>query len=157
MIRNDNEYREAVQRLTEERSRLEEHRVLLREAGLSESEIKRVTDPMVSFHLQLAEEVENYDNLKRGQFGRLDNFRGLGHLLVALRISRGLTQRDLAQRLNVHESQVSRDERNEYFGITMERATRVLDALGVRLRTEVVTDVVDIQGSEETHPFQTNG
>jgi hypothetical protein len=37
----------------------------------------------------------------------------------------------------VHESQVSRDERNEYFGITLERAARVLDALGARLRSQV--------------------
>lgn len=151
MIRNDNEYREAVERLTEERRRLDEHRQRLRGAGLSEPELKRVIDPMESFHLQLAEEVENYDNLKRGQFGKLDNFRGLGHLLIALRIGRALTQRDLAQRLSVHESQVSRDERNEYFGITLERATRILDALGVQLRTEVVTDVVDVQGSQEPH------
>jgi hypothetical protein len=37
----------------------------------------------------------------------------------------------------VHESQVSRDERNEYFGITLERAIRILDALNVRLHTRV--------------------
>jgi hypothetical protein len=37
----------------------------------------------------------------------------------------------------VHESQVSRDERNEYFGITLERAVKVLDALNVRLHTKV--------------------
>jgi transcriptional regulator with XRE-family HTH domain len=43
----------------------------------------------------------------------------------------------LAKRLNVHESQVSRDERNEYFGITLERAIKILDALNVRLHTKV--------------------
>jgi transcriptional regulator with XRE-family HTH domain len=43
----------------------------------------------------------------------------------------------LAKRLNVHESQVSRDERNEYFGITLERAIRLLDALNVKLHTQV--------------------
>jgi hypothetical protein len=40
----------------------------------------------------------------------------------------------------VHESQVSRDERNEYFGITLERAVKVLDALNVRLRTRVAIE-----------------
>jgi hypothetical protein len=43
----------------------------------------------------------------------------------------------LARRLNVHESQVSLDERNEYFGITLDRAAKILDALGVRLHTTV--------------------
>jgi transcriptional regulator with XRE-family HTH domain len=43
----------------------------------------------------------------------------------------------LAKRLDVHESQISRDERNEYFGISLERAAKVLDALGVTLRSSV--------------------
>jgi hypothetical protein len=37
--------------------------------------------------------------------------------------------------VGVHESQVSRDERNEYHGVTVERASRILDAMGVRLRS----------------------
>jgi transcriptional regulator with XRE-family HTH domain len=43
----------------------------------------------------------------------------------------------LARRLHVHESQVSRDERNEYFGITLERTIKILDTLNVQLRTRV--------------------
>ena len=137
MIRNESEYKEAVGRLAEEQKRLTEHRARLKEAGLSDEEIKRVIDPMESFHLQLKEEVESYERLKRGEFDELVNFRGFGHLLIALRIGQGISQRDLAKRLGVHESQVSRDERNEYFGITLERAVKVLDALNVRLRTKV--------------------
>lgn len=137
MIRNETEYQEAVARLADEQKRLADHRVRLKDAGLKEEEIKRVIDPMESFHLQLKEEVESYERLKRGQFDDLDNFRGFGHLLIALRIAQGISQRDLAKRLDVHESQVSRDERNEYFGITLERAIKILDALNVRLRTKV--------------------
>ena len=140
MIRNETEYKEAVARLAEERSRLGEHRARLKESGLADEEIKRVIDPMESFHLQLKEEVESYERLKRGEFDELVNFRGFGHLLIAVRIAQGTSQRDLAKRLRVHESQVSRDERNEYFGITLERAVKVLDALNVRLRTTVELD-----------------
>jgi ribosome-binding protein aMBF1 (putative translation factor) len=137
MIRNETEYQEASVRLAEERQRLADHRARLKEANLNDEEIKRVTDPMESFHLQLKEEVESYERLKRGQFEELENLRGLGHLLISLRIARGISQRELAKRLNVHESQVSRDERNEYFGITLERAVKVLDALDVKLYTKV--------------------
>jgi len=137
MIRNDTEYREAVARLTEERARLESHRRALRDAGLSEEEVKRVCDPMESFHMQLKEEVESYERLSRGEFGEFQNLRGIGQLLVGLRIAQGLSQRELAQRLGVHESQVSRDERNEYYNITLERAGRILDALGAELKTTV--------------------
>src|SRR5271165_6254020 len=137
MIRNETEYQEASARVADERNRLADHRARLKEAGLSDVEIKRVIDPMESFHLQLQEEVENYERLKRGEFDDLDNLRGLGHLLISTRIAQGVSQRELARRLGVHESQVSRDERNEYFGITLERAAKVLDALNVKLHTKV--------------------
>src|SRR4029079_10758009 len=49
----------------------------------------------------------------------------------------GLTQRELAERLGISESLVPRDERNEYHGITVERAQRILDALGETVRGRV--------------------
>ena len=110
MIHNEKEYTEAVNRLAEEHARLSLYRKRLTEEGLSAEAVQRVVDPMESFHLQLKEEVESYERLKR---------------------------RELAKRLGVHESQVSRDERNEYFGITLERAMKVLTALHVHLRTTV--------------------
>ncbi len=135
MIRNEAEYQEAVRRLAEEKERLTEHEARLKSMGLGADELKRALDPLRSFHLQLEEEVQSYERLKRGELGELSNLHGLGQALVALRIALGLTQRELAERLGVHESQVSRDERNEYHGITVERATRILDALDVRLRS----------------------
>jgi ribosome-binding protein aMBF1 (putative translation factor) len=140
MIRNEAEYQEASKRLSEEAVRFQEHRQRLKQTGLNDLEIKRAIDPLESFHLQLREEVEAYERLKRGEFEDLDNLTGLGHLLITSRIAQGLTQRELARRLGVHESQVSRDERNEYFAITLERAVKVLDALNVRLRTQVAIE-----------------
>jgi DNA-binding XRE family transcriptional regulator len=137
MIRNETEYQEAVARLSDEQKRLKEHRKRLKDTGLTAEEIKRVMDPMESFHLQFKEEVDSYERLKRGEFEELDNLRGLSHLLISLRIAQGISQRELAKRLDVHESQISRDERNEYFGITLERAVKILDALNARLRTTV--------------------
>ena len=122
MIRNEAEYQEASKRLGDELQRLDEHRARLKVAGLGDVELKRVLDPLESFHLQLKEEVEAYERLKRGEFEDLDNLRGVGHLLITSRIAQGISQRELARRLGVHETQVSRDERNEYFGITLERA-----------------------------------
>ena len=37
----------------------------------------------------------------------------------------------------VHESQVSLDERNEYHGIILDRATKILEALNARLVIQV--------------------
>ena len=138
MIRNDNEYREAVTRLSEEQGRIETQKVELEKMGLSPADVKRAIDPIRSFHLQLQEEVESYQRLKRGEFDEIRNLQGLGQLLISARIARGLTQRQLAEKLGVNESQVSRDERNEYHGVTLDRAARILESLGVELRTTVV-------------------
>lgn len=139
MIRTDMEHKEALNRLKEEADRLRLRRKELETLNHSKAEIKRVLDPIRSFHEQLKEEVAGYESLKRGEFGALDNFDGLERWLIAARIAKGLTQRDLAERMQVHESQVSRDERNEYHGITIERARRILEALGVETRTELVS------------------
>ncbi len=143
MIRNENEYKEAVGRLSEEKCRLDEQLARLKESGLGDEEIKRVMDPIRSFHEQLQEEVTGYERLKRGEFDGLENLHGLGSLLVSLRIAQGLSQRELAARLGVHDSQVSRDERNEYHGITLDRAGKILGALKARLITQVESVPLD--------------
>ena len=141
MIRSETEYQEAVKRLTDEEARLKAQRGELKKLDLSQAEIKRAMDPLQSFHEQLKEEVGSYERLRRGEFEEVTNFEGMGRLLIALRISQGLSQRELAERLGVHESTVSRDERNEYHGITLERTAKVLAALGVTLSTSVQSAV----------------
>ena len=141
MIRNDSEYQEASRRLADEKLRVEQLTVKLQSDGEDADAIKRMTDPLVSFHLQLREEVESYDRLRQGQFSEIHNLHGLGRLLIGLRIARRMSQRELAEKLDVHESQVSRDERNEYHGISIGRAASILDAVGAKLTTQVALDV----------------
>lgn len=134
MIKNERQYAESVARLREEELRIAEQKEKLVVEGYSDDEVKRLTDPFLSFHLQLKEEVESYERMKRGDFAELRNLVGLGKSLVGLRIASDITQKELAERLGVDVSAVSRDERNEYRGITVDRASRVLDALGVEAR-----------------------
>jgi hypothetical protein len=96
MIRNETEYKEAVERVAQETARLKEERTKLLEMGFAKEEIKRALDPMRSFHEQLKEEVQSYERLKRGEFEELRNLEGVGRLLIALRIARGVAQRELA-------------------------------------------------------------
>jgi DNA-directed RNA polymerase specialized sigma subunit len=137
MIRNENEYQQARARLEAERERLAGYIKSWKEQGFTREQIAKLREPLESFHLQFVEEVESYERLRRGQFSEFENLQGLGQVLIGLRIARGMTQRELAERLGVSETMVSRDERNEYHGITVERAVRVLDALGARLTTRV--------------------
>lgn len=114
----------------------------LRGMSLDAESVERALEPLRSFQLQLAEEIDDYERVKRGELGELENLRGLGHVLVKARVALGLSQRKLAARLGVDESQVSRDERNEYHGVTVERASRVLDAMGVNMKSVFEEPVV---------------
>lgn len=138
MIRNENEYQEAVKRIEEERARFTQYGANWKAQGYKPDEVAKLLEPLQSFHKQLVEEVEYYQRLKQGRFDAFENLRGVGQLLIGLRIHLGLTQRQLAERLGVNETMVSRDERNEYHGVTVDRATRVLEALGARIETRVV-------------------
>jgi transcriptional regulator with XRE-family HTH domain len=80
-----------------------------------------------------------YERVKRHDFEAIKDLTRIGRVLIALRIAQGLTQRDLATLLGVSEAVVSRDERSAYHGIGVERAQRILDALGAQIVTTVET------------------
>jgi transcriptional regulator with XRE-family HTH domain len=84
----------------------------------------------------LAAEAER-ERLRRGEFEELVNLRGLGRTLVALRTALGITQRELGERLGVHETQVCRDERNDYHSVSLRRASQILEALGVTVASRI--------------------
>lgn len=149
MIRNESEYQEAVRRLKDEKKRFTEHQARLKDQGLEGESLKRALDPLRSFHSQLQEEVSSYERLQRGDLDELENLHGLGRLLVGLRIALGMTQREVAEKLGINESQISRDERNEYHGITVERASKILDAFGVKLVSEFDRPIVPPSRSKE--------
>ena len=143
MIRNETEYQQAIARIDAERQRHAEYDLAWREQGYTPEQVAKLKEPLESFHRQLVEEVRSYERLRRGQFDEFENLQGLGQVLIGLRIARGMTQRELARRLGVDETMVSRDERNEYHGVTVERAKRVLEALGARLVTRVEVEPAD--------------
>ncbi len=138
MIRSESEYKEARRRLDRDREVAHQQRAALSEAGLAPTEVERAMQPLLSFQAQLEEEVAWYEQARRGTIPALSRLNDIGRILIAARIASGLSQRELADRLGVKESVVSRDERNEYHGITVDRAQRILDALGTSTKTEVI-------------------
>lgn len=138
MIRTEIEYEEARRRLNEGDRMMKVQEQELGKLGLSKLQIRRGMQPLATFQSQLREDVDCYKRLRQGDRRELANFQELGQVLIALRIVRGLSQRELADKLDVHESQVSRDERNEYHGVTVERANRISEVLGFELRYAVV-------------------
>lgn len=137
MIRNQKEYNEALRRIRADEEFITAQRATLEGMNLSPEEVDRAMQPAYSFHAQLMEEVEWYDRVRQRDFEMLHSLTAVGRLLIAARIANDLTQRDLAERLGVSEAQVSKDERNEYHGITVERAQRILDALEEKINLTV--------------------
>lgn len=134
MIRTEAEYRRTTQITAATEARLARERKRLAKAGHSQGEIAARLDLAQGTLDELRAEAQAYERLKRGEFRGADEFEHLGEALVGLRIAAGLSQRALAQKLGVHESQVSRDERYAYQGATFERLKRVLAALGFDVR-----------------------
>jgi ribosome-binding protein aMBF1 (putative translation factor) len=139
VIRTETEYQNSRKRLEQSGQLLRDQEAKLAAEGLRPAQIKRALDPGRVLHDQIKDEIDSYDRLKKGRFEELRNLHGVGQMLIGIRIAMGLSQRELAEKLGVHESQVSRDERNEYYGITIERAARILDSLGVEATTRVET------------------
>ena len=140
MIRNEKEYQEAIRRIQEDQRVIEQQRRELGKEKLTPEGIERAMAPILSFHQRLVEEVEWYENVKRQNFESISSLNQIGRLLIALRIAGGLSQKDLADCLDVSEAQISRDERNEYHGISIERAIKILSIFGVRVKTKISVD-----------------
>lgn len=137
MIRNDLEYHEALQQLAVSRASIAEQQTTLREMGLVDEQVTRATAALRDYHQRMQEDIEWYDRAHHRDFEPIFPLADVGRLLISLRIAAGLNQRQLAERLDVSEAQVSRDERTEYRRITVERAQRILDALGASVTTTV--------------------
>lgn len=144
MIKTEKEYQESKKRLLDEHKMIEDQQTKLAQAGLSNEQINLAIDPLATFMLQLKQEVEEYEKLKRGDFSDLINFYGIGRTLVALRIFKNMKQSELAEKLGVKEPQVSRDESNEYHGASIDKIQKVLDAIGVKLKTSVEFQYKDV-------------
>ena len=94
---------------------------------------------MKSQHEELCQQLEEYEALKQGQVKSLkvESFEALPVALIRARIASGMTQKDLADILNVREQQVQRYEDTEYAGASFTRLKEVMQALGLSVREEL--------------------
>src|SRR5438552_497367 len=112
MIRTPRE-REAALRLLEDNRRVARAQTAgFRAEGLDTEQIRQLLQPLQYFHEQLRAEIEEYDDALAGNVAPLYGVSELGRYLVHARLAAGISQRELARRLDVDESVVSHDERN---------------------------------------------
>ncbi|WP_121614400.1 helix-turn-helix domain-containing protein [Mesobacillus foraminis] len=137
MIKTESAYREAIEKLKQDQEFIKRQKEMFEDMGLTPENIELALQPYISFHEQLKEEVDYYERIKRGEFEPIFNLKTIGKTLIAYRIYKGMSQQQLAEKLGVSASQVSRDEKNEYYGATIERIQEVIDALGMVSITKV--------------------
>lgn len=63
----------------------------------------------------------------------------MGELIAMLRMARGLTQEQLAQRLGIQQAHVARYEQRGYSGYTLETLSSIFRELGARLAVEPIS------------------
>lgn len=89
----------------------------------------------------LEEQLREYESLKAGNFEikDLNVVADLPATLIKARISQGLSQKDLAERLSLKEQQIQRYEATDYASASLRRIKQVVSALGVEANTSAPT------------------
>lgn len=133
MIKTEQEYKRCLEQLKHHESLLAAQRNELTSMNLTDEQVEKGLGPALLFQEKMRIEVAEYERLRTGDFDMSCNFDNIGRQLIAYRIYKGVSQAELAKRLEVSAPQVSRDERNEYSGASMEKIKQVLRALGMEL------------------------
>jgi len=97
----------------------------------------------------LKNEIDEYETLTSQSLTVLEiDSANLEKAIVSFRISSGMTQSDLADKLEIQEQQIQRYEQNDYLTASFERVIQILKALQVevilRKEFEKQTKVIDI-------------
>ena len=79
----------------------------------------------------LREQLREYESLKSGSFdfNELMVVNSLPTMLIKARIARGMTQRDLAERIGLKEQQIQRYEATDYASASLGRIYDVVEGL----------------------------
>lgn len=91
----------------------------------------------------LLEELEEYDRWKESDLSTItvSSFDELALGLIRARIASGLTQKDLAERLDLKEQQIQKYESEYYSTASYRRLREVANALGVRIRNDILLPI----------------
>jgi len=134
VIRSDAEYKKALNDLDLVLALTEEEKTYWSGEGMTEEETSAMVEPLRLRAAELKDRIQLFERVRAGDLSMFTNLDHLGEALIAARVARGLSQRELADLIGVHESQVSRDERNEYHGVGGERLRDLMKALDLTFK-----------------------
>ncbi|HEX3718679.1 MAG TPA: helix-turn-helix transcriptional regulator [Verrucomicrobiae bacterium] len=87
---------------------------------------------------EIAEDIREYEALRSGSVSVLkaEGLEELPRILIKARIARGLSQRDLAEKLGLKEQQIQRYESEEYATANLRRLGEIAAALNLNVSEE---------------------
>jgi DNA-binding XRE family transcriptional regulator len=85
----------------------------------------------------LEQEIQEYERLRRAAALRLTSVSELATVLIQARIARGLTQKELAERLRLKPQQIQKYEATQYRSASLKRVLDVFRVLEVDLQGDV--------------------
>ena len=100
---------------------------------------KAQIDALIYQKDELIEQAEEYDLLLAGNLAMFDvnSISDLPKSLIMSRISMGLTQKDLADRLGMKEQQIQRYENTEYGSASFKTLVSIVEALDLKITEDV--------------------
>ena len=131
MIKNDKQYQVTKSRLTDFRKSVQvieqqEMDPLLRELHLN---------ALISQISEFEKQITEYELLREGSKNCvvIEDLSHIYEALIKARIANGLTQADLAKRIELKEQQIQRYEMSNYSTASIDRIVEIANALNIRI------------------------
>lgn len=137
MIKNERQYKITRAKADEVRVELAAVECVAAPEGVS-SEMRALQVEALRGTLgDLEAELAEYDALHDATLIEATGIGEFPTALIRARIARGLTQRELAERVGLAEQAIQRYEAGDYAGVSFARLVEIADALGVTVHYDV--------------------
>jgi HTH-type transcriptional regulator / antitoxin HipB len=95
----------------------------------------------------LKQEIAEYEELKSGRIAvfQIESFNELPTALIKARIASGMTQKELAEKIDTQEQQIQRYEANHYHAISFDRLMKIVGALGISFKHSVEIEIEPLE------------
>ena len=131
MIKNEKQYR-ITKKSAIDFSKALEH---LKKAEDQSELVTIQISALQSQYEELKEDIEKYEGLKNGTFNIIKsrNLDSIYEILIETRIASNMTQKQLAEKMNLKEQQIQRYESDDYANASLNRIREVCEALNIKL------------------------
>jgi transcriptional regulator with XRE-family HTH domain len=133
MIKNGRQYEHSKKKLHE----LEEDlKAIRKKYYLDKNKVALLSQGYIEHIVQFKDEIKEYEDMIKAPFPEvllIHNLNKISRSIVRLRIARKITQEELAQRVGCKQSDISRLERDDYYGYTIGQLDKIMAGLGVKI------------------------